>query len=61
MKETLTMIPLLTLRNPMILQVYINESINSNESARLPSRNWMVPGTQIIFFLAVKGIIFFKL
>ena len=60
MKETLTIIPLLTLRNPMILQVYINKSINSNESAR-HHPNLDVPGTQVIFFLAVKGIIFFKL
>ena len=29
MKETLTMIPLLTLRNHMILKVYIKESINN--------------------------------
>jgi hypothetical protein len=28
------MIPHLTLPNPMILQLYINDSINSNESAR---------------------------
>ena len=34
MKETLTMIPLLTLTNPIILQVYIIQSINTNENAK---------------------------
>ena len=47
-------------QNPIILQVYINQSINTNENAR-HYPNWMAPGTQVIFFLAVKGMIIFKL